>query len=1036
MIMLHLKFGQEIKPNNFWKFNSSLLKDQHFVKEINTEIMNIVEEYAIDDYDRTLLSDMSKADIKFKVPDKVFLDFLLMKIRSKTIAYMYATHKKKKAKEQERNLMKDIQALEAKQTKTEEDFKILRDRNAELLLIREKHIEGVILRSKAKWIAEGEKITKYFCNLEKRNYISKRMTKLSKGEVTITDPNEIKAEVQNFYENLYKQNNNIEDCVISDLLKDQPKLSSEESESLEGEITLDEASIALKGMNNGKSPGSDGFGPEFFKFFWKDLGPLVVRALNEAFREGELSSTQKQGLIICIPKEDKPREYIKNWRPISLLNTVYKIGSSCIANRIKTVLPLLVNEDQTGFIAKRYIGDNIRLIYDLMRYLDIKNIPGLMLSLDFEKAFDSLDWGFMFKALKSFGFGYDICKWISTFYKDIKSTVIVNGQCTSWFSVNRGCRQGDPISPYLFVLSVEILAIIIRENKNIKGIFIDDIEHKISQFADDAQLLNNGDERTFIETINVIHKFGKLSGLFLNTEKTQAIWLGSKKNCKTRFMPHIKLQWNPNKFKILGIWFSNDFKECERLNYSEKYSEVKALFKTWLKRSITPLGRVAVLKSIILSKLVYLWILLPNPPIDFVTEFQKLCFEFVWNRKPDRISRKTAVKHINKGGLGIPDICTYISTLKLMWIRKLENSQHKWKHVSKATFPFLENLNYLGPDLFLHKDLNKNLFWLDVMKAYKQICSKLPPKSFEEIVCERFLYNNNITIDNKIITNAIWAKSGVFCIAQLMKENGSFLKHNEFNVRFDTNIGFLTYTACIHSVKSYLRKCGFNGDTCTNYISAEIPIALRLIYSVEKGTRKFYDLMMADDTNPNCCGKWDNKLNTRMNWKTVFAKLHEIKDIKLRWFQIRIVHRILATNIILKEMGIMENNKCTFCKQERDSIEHFLWKCHHVKHFWTNFEKLLHDKCDIAYNMRLTELLVLFGIDTGVKTNKVFDLIVLLAKSYIYKSKINKQLPVINNFLIELKYRYKIEKFNAQINNCSQKFDRDWINFKQIFENQ
>ena len=311
MIMLHLKFGQEIKPNNFWKFNSSLLKDQHFVKEINTEIMNIVEEYAIDDYDRTLLSDMSKADIKFKVPDKVFLDFLLMKIRSKTIAYMYATHKKKKAKEQERNLMKDIQALEAKQTKTEEDFKILRDRNAELLLIREKHIEGVILRSKAKWIAEGEKITKYFCNLEKRNYISKRMTKLSKGEVTITDPNEIKAEVQNFYENLYKQNNNIEDCVISDLLKDQPKLSSEESESLEGEITLDEASIALKGMNNGKSPGSDGSGPEFFNFFWKDLGPLVVRALNEAFREGELSSTQKQGLIICIPKEDKPREYIK-----------------------------------------------------------------------------------------------------------------------------------------------------------------------------------------------------------------------------------------------------------------------------------------------------------------------------------------------------------------------------------------------------------------------------------------------------------------------------------------------------------------------------------------------------------------------------------------------------------------------------------------------------------------------------------------------------------------------------------------------------
>lgn len=1031
MITLRLKFRQEIKPNNFWKFNSSLLKDQDFIKEINTEIMSIIEEYAIDDYDRTILSDMSKANIKFKVSDKVFLDFLLMKIRSKTIAY--ATHKKRKTKEQENKLIKDIQILEAKQIKTEEDLKILTDKNRELLLLREKHIEGVLLRSKAKWIAEGEKITKYFCNLEKRNYISKRMTKLSTENISITDPNEIKTEVHRFYENLYKQNDNVKDCNISDLIKDQPKLSSEESKSLEGEITLEEASIALKQMGNGKSPGSDGFGPEFFKFFWKDLGPLVVRALNEAFREGELSSTQKQGLVICIPKGDKPREYLKNWRPISLLNTIYKIGSSCIANRLKTVLPSLINEDQTGFVPKRYIGDNIRLIYDVMRYLDMKNKPGLMLSLDFEKAFDSLDWGFMFKVLKSYGFGYDICKWVSTFYNNIKSTVIVNGQCTSWFSVNRGCRQGDPISPYLFILSVEILAIMIRENKDIRGIYIGNIEHKISQFADDAQLLNDGDEGSFEKTIDVIKTFGQISGLFLNAEKTQVIWLGSKKNCQTQFLPHMKLQWNPESFKILGIWFSHDYKECERLNYSEKCAEIRALFKTWLKRSITPLGRVAVLKSIILSKLVYLWILLPNPPIEFVQEFQKVCFQFVWNQKQDRISRKAAVRHVSKGGLGIPDIHTYISALKLMWIRKLKNSQHKWKHVSTATFPFLESLQNFGPDLFLNKDLNKNPFWLDVMKAYKQICSKLPSKCIEEIVTERIMYNNNIIIDNKIITNTTWIRNGVYYIAQVMKENGSFLNHNEFNVKFDTNIGFLTYAACISSIKRYVRKCGFQSPNSNT--SAELPTALRLIYSAEKGTRKFYDLMITEEINPNCCAKWDEKLNTRINWKSVFAKIHHIKDIRLRWFQIRIVHRILATNIVLKEMGITENNQCTFCKQERDSIEHFLWRCHHVKLFWNNFKKLLHDKCDIAGNMSLTEKLVLFGTDTEIKTNIVFDLIIILAKSYIYKCKISKQFPKVNSFIIELKYRYKIENFNAKINDCSQKFDRDWIDLKQLFEN-
>ena len=156
------------------------------------------------------------------------------------------------------------------------------------------------------------------------------------------------------------------------------------------------------------------------KCFWKQLGPFVVRALNKAFEDGELSTTQKEGIITCIPKGDKPRDNIKNWRPISLLNVIYKIGSSCIANRIKRVLPSLTDHDQTGFISNRYMGDNVRLIYDLINYLNTKNEPGLLLCLDFEKAFDSLDWRFMFSALRAFGFGKDLCRWIDTFYKKHK----------------------------------------------------------------------------------------------------------------------------------------------------------------------------------------------------------------------------------------------------------------------------------------------------------------------------------------------------------------------------------------------------------------------------------------------------------------------------------------------------------------------------------------------------------------------------------------------------------------------------------------
>ena len=380
-------------------------------------------------------------------------------------------------KKKEKDLENSIQSLEAKIVLTENEKRKLEKDKQELVAIRDKRMEGVLLHSRARWIADGEKITKYFCGLEKRNYISKQMTKLTlnNGEEIYESNDIIIKEVKVFYERLYSERQ-VEDCEILDMAQDIPMLTLQEKTSLEREITLAEASLALKKMKNYKSPGFDGFTAEFFKCFWLQLGSFVVRSLNDDFRKGELSTTQKEGVIICIPKGDKSKDLIKNWRPISLLNVVYKIGSACIAKRLKSVLPSLIKEDQTGFMANRYIGGNIRLIYDLISYLYRENKPGLLLCLDFEKAFDSVDWKFMFKVLRAFGFGPDICQWIFTFYKDIKSSVTVNGQLSQWFAIQRGCRQGDPISPYLFILCVEILVIMIRQNKHIKGIFIGETE--------------------------------------------------------------------------------------------------------------------------------------------------------------------------------------------------------------------------------------------------------------------------------------------------------------------------------------------------------------------------------------------------------------------------------------------------------------------------------------------------------------------------------------------------------------------------------
>jgi hypothetical protein len=345
----------------------------------------------------------------------------------------YAAKKKREDKLKEDQLELDIKQLEEKCNKTEKEIEEIIKKKEEFIELRKNQMQGILLRSKARWAAEGEKITKYFCNLEKRHFVSKQMFKLiSRNGKPLETTEEMVQETKEYYEKLYDEKEII-DINLEEYVDTLPKLSNEESAMMEGYITLEEASSVLKNMSNGKSPGTDGMTVDFFKFFWRQLRVFVVRSLNEGFDKGQMSITQREGIIVCLPKGDKPREYLKNWRPISLLNVVYKIGSSCIANRIKSVLPQLISADQTGFVPGRYIGDNLRLIYDITHHLKENQTQGLLVALDFEKAFDSVNWKYMHKVLEMFGFGEQLRQWIAAFYSDIRSSVIINGNASQSF---------------------------------------------------------------------------------------------------------------------------------------------------------------------------------------------------------------------------------------------------------------------------------------------------------------------------------------------------------------------------------------------------------------------------------------------------------------------------------------------------------------------------------------------------------------------------------------------------------------------------
>ena len=208
---------------------------------------------------------------------------------------------------------------------------------------------------------------------------------------------------------------------------------------------------------------------EFFLSFWDLLGPDLVCVLNIAYKQGQLSTSQRRGIIIVLCKKDDCLE-TKNYRPISLLNVDYKIAPLAISGHLLGVIGSIVSYDQTCGIPGRTISENLMLMRELIEYADRADIPLAILSLDQEKAFDRVDWSFLQRILIKFGFGDSFRQWISLFYTNIESAVVINGWTSSFFKPSRGVRQGCPLSPLLYVLCIEVLACSITASPDIEGV--------------------------------------------------------------------------------------------------------------------------------------------------------------------------------------------------------------------------------------------------------------------------------------------------------------------------------------------------------------------------------------------------------------------------------------------------------------------------------------------------------------------------------------------------------------------------------------
>ena len=436
--------------------------------------------------------------------------------------------------------------------------------------------------------------------MENYNFVSKSIKELKMDDGnTITKPEEILEEMRRFYQSLYseKKIKNLSDSKFSEFPKKFNTLYEVEKVSLDSDITVEELKKHVFNSGANKSPGPDGYTNEFYKTLWTKIKILLLSLMQYFFKEKNISQNHLMGVITCIPKGDKLRNKLKNWRPITLLNSIYKFYSAIWANRIKQFLPKLINHNQTGFVQNRFIGENTRLTLDILTESINENTSGLLILVNFEKAFDSISWDYIAKILNSLNFSEQTIQVVKSLQTNSLSKILQNGH-SSDIKLSRGCRQGDPISPFIFVLAVELLGVSIREDTELQGYVVRGREHRISQFADVTTLFIKYNERNHRLCMDILEEFYLISGLKINVDKTKVVQFGRNRDSSDILCQDLKLIWTYS-FTSLGISYDvTGLNNITSINIEPKLLEIETLIRMWRNRNLTLIGKITNKKSV------------------------------------------------------------------------------------------------------------------------------------------------------------------------------------------------------------------------------------------------------------------------------------------------------------------------------------------------------------------------------------------------------------------------------------------------------
>jgi hypothetical protein len=527
---------------------------------------------------------------------------------------------------------------------------------------------------------------------------------------------------------------------------------------------------------------------------------------------------------------------------------------------------------------------------------------------------------------------------------------------------------------------------------------------KIALYADDITLFLRN-KQDMVNVLKIFESFRSISGLQINYNKSECMWLGSTKKC-TDTVDNLRLK---SRVKILGVIFGNDTTASHiPENWNERIANIKRIIKQWEKRNLSILGKVHVIKTFLMSQLVYIMqaIVIPD---KVLIEINRLFFRFLWRKKDsnkrafEKVKRTVLCDDYEHGGLKMIDMKQLQVSFLLQWALKLCKAQHceKWSVLPHSAMNKLGNDNAcffsdVNSKQFKGLDSIKLTFWHHVLKTWLDNNNGNASSSF--------LWNNSqVTYGSKVLLFPRWIRAGIMRIHDVI-DNDKIIAYEVLGDKIGfTASSYLEYEVVHCAIKAYLRK---NGKTTQTH-DYDSP----LFCNKNILTAREFRMHLVRENNAKPCSEmfWKRKFNIEFDKKLWLLPFVSTQETRLRVLQWKLLHNIYPTNILLSKMKIVDNNKCTYCRDVVDFIEHFFYECPKSRELWKKVEQLMYVELDLDIDLNIHD--VLFGLKrNGMTEMQILKInhIILIAKMCIsIFKKTDSKIPIYLLFCFHARIRLK-----------------------------